>query len=58
MASFLVEPDDRIVWANAAALRLHGARRLADLGATAGAYAERFALTYRDGEPLSRRPIR
>lgn len=50
----LIEPDRRIVWANEAALDMHGARRLADLGATADDYATRFELHRRDGEPLAR----
>ena len=48
----LLEPDDRIVWANTAALAMHGVKRIADLGATVTAYRERFALRYRDGQAV------
>ena len=48
----LIETDRRIVWANPAALKMHGVRATADLGATVDAYVERFRLVRRDGEPL------
>ncbi len=48
----LAEPDHGIVWANEAALRMHGVERLSGLGATVAAYRERFALRYRNGEAL------
>ena len=51
----LIETDRRLVWANAAALRMHGVRAIADLGETIDAYAARFKLERRDGEPLARR---
>ena len=51
----LMETDRRIVWANAAALRVHGVARSADLGATVDVYLDRFKLEGRNGEPLERR---
>ena len=48
----LLEADHRIVWANDAALAMHGVKRLSDLGATEAAYRERFALRYRNGQAL------
>ena len=39
-----VEPDHRIVWANEAALTMHGGTELAELGGTIEAYAKRFTL--------------
>ena len=50
----LAEPDERIVWANAAALKMHGCQALDGLGATATAYRERFKLSYRNGRPLAK----
>jgi PAS domain S-box-containing protein len=57
----LVEADQRIAWANEAALVLHGVRTLAELGATIDDYRNRFELRDRnrhhlpDGEhPLER----
>lgn len=49
----LVEPDHRIVWANEAALAMHGARGVEELGATVEDYAELYRLSYRSGEPLA-----
>lgn len=49
----LVEPDHRIVWANEAALEMHGARGVEELGETVGDYAQRFTLRYRNGEVLA-----
>ena len=48
----LVEPDRRVVWANAAALKMHGAADVADLGATVDDYARRFTLRYRNGQEI------
>lgn len=48
----LIEPDGRIVWANAAALAMHGCAESADLGATIDAYQQRFTLRLRGGQPL------
>ena len=49
----LIEPDCRIVWANEAALAMHGCASLAELGTTIHDYRERFTLSYRGGRPLS-----
>ncbi len=48
----LVEPDQRIVWANESALQLHGVETVEDLGADVAAYRERFALRYRNNHRL------
>jgi PAS domain S-box-containing protein len=48
----LVEPDRRIVWANEAALQMHGATSVGELGATVEDYAQLFALRYRNGQAL------
>ncbi|WP_010185703.1 PAS domain S-box protein [Sphingomonas sp. PAMC 26605] len=48
----LIEPDERIVWANAAALAMHGCTRTAELGDTIQAYQQRFELRLRDGHKL------
>ncbi|UAK25682.1 helix-turn-helix transcriptional regulator [Sphingomonas nostoxanthinifaciens] len=48
----LIEPDGRIVWANSAALAMHGCGDASDLGDTVGAYQDRFDLRLRDGQPL------
>jgi PAS domain S-box-containing protein len=48
----LIEPDGRIVWANRAALAMHGCAELSDLGDTVKAYQQRFDLRLRDGQPL------
>lgn len=48
----LGEPDGRIVWANAAALRMHGVVDVADLGGTVDAYAKLYTLRFRDGRAL------
>jgi len=57
----LLDPDQSILWANEAALAMHGVSQVSDLGATAAAYAKRFALRYRnkhglavDSYPISR----
>lgn len=51
----LIETDRRIIWANDAALKMHGVRARSDLGTTVDAYAERFTLERRDGQALPRR---
>ena len=38
----LLDLDQTIVWANDAALAMHGIERIADLGANAREYARRF----------------
>ncbi|MFC7738840.1 PAS domain S-box protein [Roseomonas sp. GCM10028921] len=48
----LIEPDQTISWANKAALRMHGAGTVADLGATVSEYRERFELRYRNRRHL------
>jgi len=48
----LIEPDGRIVWANQAALAMHGCAEAADLGSTVKAYQQRFDMRLRDGQPL------
>ncbi|MEG8102745.1 helix-turn-helix transcriptional regulator [Xanthomonas hortorum] len=49
----LVEPDQSITWANEAALAMHGATVLEDLGAMVSEYRERFQLRYRNNHRLS-----
>ena len=49
----LIATDETIVWANDAALRMHGASTLADLGATVGDFRKRFELSYREHAPLA-----
>ncbi len=49
----LIEPDRRIVWANEAALRMHGVQRVTDLGYTVDEYQERYRLKYRNGHALT-----
>lgn len=44
----LIDPDQSLLWANAAALRMHGVGDLADLGATVAEYRARFHLRYRN----------
>jgi PAS domain S-box-containing protein len=48
----LIDPDQSISWANEAALRMHGASCLADIGATVDDYRRRFQLRYRNNHPL------
>lgn len=48
----LVDPDGGVTWANAAALAMHEATRLEDLGATVAEYRARFRLRYRNNLPL------
>ncbi|GJE60671.1 helix-turn-helix transcriptional regulator [Methylobacterium trifolii] len=53
----LVEPDQTIAYANAAALAMHGAESLDELGATVDAYRERFALRYRNNRASEYYPM-
>jgi PAS domain S-box-containing protein len=53
----LVEPDQRIAWANDAALAMHGVAALSDLGNTVDAYRARFSLRYRNNQAPGRYPI-
>ncbi|WP_339420139.1 MULTISPECIES: helix-turn-helix transcriptional regulator [unclassified Pseudomonas] len=48
----LAEVDQTILWANEAALTMHGVGDVMGLGADAQAYAERFTLRYRNNHPL------
>jgi PAS domain S-box-containing protein len=48
----LLDLDQTIVWANDAALAMHGIERIGELGANAGEYARRFALRYRNHHPV------
>jgi PAS domain-containing protein len=48
----LMEPDGRIVWANEAALDMHGARAVPELGATCEDYGGLFTLRYRNGRQV------
>ncbi|GJD50097.1 HTH-type transcriptional regulator MalT [Methylobacterium crusticola] len=49
----LITPDHRISWANPAALAMHGAARLEDLGGTVTGYRDLFVLRYRNRHPVS-----
>lgn len=48
----LLELDQTILWANAAALAMHGVSEIDELGANAKEYAKRFALRYRNNHPV------
>ncbi|MBK5354422.1 helix-turn-helix transcriptional regulator [Pseudomonas sp. TH41] len=48
----LLELDQTILWANDAALAMHGVGQISELGANAKAYAKRFALRYRNNHPV------
>ncbi|RON13486.1 helix-turn-helix transcriptional regulator [Pseudomonas frederiksbergensis] len=49
----LLELDQTILWANDAALAMHGVNRIGELGANAREYAKRFALRYRNNHPVA-----
>jgi PAS domain S-box-containing protein len=49
----LIEPDQTIMWANQAALDMHGITEVAELGATVTEYRERFQLRYRNNHRLA-----
>ena len=49
----LVDPDQSILWANQAALGMHGVDAVEDLGATVDAYRQRFQLRYRNNHRLN-----
>ena len=53
----LVEPDQTITYANEAALAMHGAEALDELGETVDAYRERFALRYRNNHTPNQYPM-
>jgi len=48
----LAEVDQTILWANDAALLMHGVEKVEELGANTQEYAARFALRYRNNHPL------
>lgn len=50
----LLEPDQSIVWANEAALAMHGASTLAELGQSVGQYRQRYTLRYRNHHKLAK----
>lgn len=49
----LISPDQKILWANDAALAMHGVKSLDELGDTVDEYRTRFELRYRNNHPLS-----
>ena len=53
----LVEPDQTIAYANEAALAMHGAASVEELGPDVDAYRERFALRYRNHRTPNQYPI-
>ena len=48
----LVDPDQSILWANAAALGMHGVDSIEDLGSDVDEYRQRFQLRYRNNHRL------
>ena len=48
----LLELDKSILWANEAALTMHGVSTIGDLGSNADEYARRFTLRYRNNHVL------
>lgn len=44
----LIDPDQSLLWANDAALAMHGVTDITDLGATVDEYRRRFQLRYRN----------
>ena len=48
----LIDPDQTIAWANDAALRMHGAVEISDLGCDVDEYRHRYQLRYRNNHPL------
>nr|BAT29697.1 transcriptional regulator, LuxR family [Aureimonas sp. AU12] len=53
----IIDVDQTILWANDAAIRMHGVKRLADLGRNLDDYRERFRLATRDKRPLGQDDI-
>jgi PAS domain S-box-containing protein len=51
----LLRPAEGLLWANQAALDMHGVRRLSDLGGTAAGYRQKYALAYRNNHALTAR---
>lgn len=48
----LIDPDQSLLWANHAALAMHGVEDIADLGANVDEYRGRFQLRYRNNHRL------
>jgi PAS domain S-box-containing protein len=48
----LIDPDQSLLWANDAALAMHGVKDVAELGATVDEYRARFQLRYRNKHRL------
>ncbi len=48
----LIDPDQSLLWANDAALAMHGVERLEQLGRTVDEYRRRFRLRYRNNHRL------
>jgi len=48
----LIDPDQTLLWANDAALAMHGVKELGELGATVDEYRARFQLRYRNNHRL------
>ncbi len=48
-----IDPEHSIIWANDAALEMHGVKDLEGFGATVTDYRKRFKLRYRNNHPLS-----
>ena len=55
----LIDPDQRIAWVNAAALKMHGVATAAELGGDVDEYRSRFELRYRNNHlvPAGDTPI-
>jgi PAS domain S-box-containing protein len=49
----LLDLNRTILWANDAALKMHGLERREDLGGTLAGYRERFQLRYRNNHPVA-----
>ena len=49
----LLDADKSLLWANDAALAMHGVAQISDLGANAHEYAKRFALRYRNNHQVA-----
>ncbi|MES2339995.1 MAG: PAS domain S-box protein [Pseudomonadota bacterium] len=49
----LIDPDQSLLWANDAALAMHGVEDIADLGATVDEYRARFQLRYRNNHRVA-----
>ncbi|WP_375248761.1 PAS domain S-box protein [Sphingomonas sp.] len=50
----LIDPDQTLLWANDAALAMHGVRQIGELGATVDEYRARFQLRYRNNHRLDK----